>query len=111
MGYKKVCLKCRLVFNRPFDPGYGLPDSCPSCQVKMKLYPHRFRPPAKTELRKWAVVRFLAEHGFNYQKILMRQEYIPGSGTVEYFVPYPETMRDAELFVQQYRHKRAKSGL
>lgn len=71
MGYKKVCLKCRLVFNRPFDPGYDLPDSCPSWQVKMKLYPNRFRPPAKTKLRKWAVVRFLAEQGFNYQKILI----------------------------------------
>lgn len=106
MGYKKVCLKCRLVFNRPFDPGYGLCCPCPSCKVKMKWYPHRFRPPAKTDLRKWAVVRFLAEQGFYYQKILLRQEYIPGSGSVAYFAPYPETMRDAALFVQQYRYKK-----
>lgn len=111
MGHKKVCLDCRLVFNRPFYPGYGLPYSCPSCQRKMKLYPHRFRPPAKTDRRKWAVVKFLAEQGFNYQKILLKQERIPGRGMVAYFVPYPETMREALLFVQQYRHKRAGYGL
>lgn len=105
MGYKKVCLGCRLVFNRPFDPGSGLPYSCPSCQQKMKLYPHRFRPPAKTDHRKWAVVRFLAEQGFNYERILLRHERIPGGGTVAHFVPYPETMRDAVLFVQQYKSK------
>ncbi len=111
MGYKKVCLKCRLVFNRPFDPGYGLPYPCPSCQITMKIYPHRFRPPAKTELRKWAVVRFLAEHGFNYQKLLLRRERIPGKDTMECMVSYPETMREAVLFVQQHRQKRAKNGL
>ncbi|MBL7707092.1 MAG: hypothetical protein JNM21_16225 [Taibaiella sp.] len=77
----------------------------------MKIYPHRFRPRVKTDLRKWAVVRFLAEQGFYYQKLLLRLEYIPGSGTVACFAACPETMREAVLFVQQYRHKRAKNGL
>lgn len=108
MGHKKVCLGCRLVFNQPFDPGYDLPYTCPSCQVKMKLYPHRFRPPPKTDRRKWSVVRFLAEHGFNYQKILVKQERIPGKGAIEHSVPYPETMREAVLFVQQYKLKYGK---
>lgn len=61
--------------------------------------------------REWAVVKFLAEQGFNYQEIFLKREHIPGIEAVDYFVPYPETMREALLFVQQYRHKRAGYGL
>ncbi|MDR7787008.1 hypothetical protein [Riemerella anatipestifer] len=83
MGYKKVCLECKDSFNRPFDNGSDLMYPCLECGGQMTLFPHRFRPPKKTEDKKWETVRFLVENGFNYQHI-----YENVSKTINGFIKY-----------------------
>ena len=53
MGHKKVCLDCKISFNREFDNGLELTYPCPECGKSMTLLPHRFRPPKKTDENKW----------------------------------------------------------
>ena len=103
MGHKKVCLECRLTLNRPFDPGSELPNPCPTCGKTMTLLPHRFRPPKKSENKKWDAVRFLIEKGFFYQHIYETISTKNGSSTSQISVEYPDNIRDAKDFVEKYK--------
>jgi len=84
MGHKKICLKCRVVFNRDFDDGSTKQKyQCPSCRSEMILLPHRFRPPKKSEEHKWKTIEYLLDKGFRYEHT--------------YFA-VPENLRDAKVF-------------
>lgn len=84
MGYKKICLDCRLTLNREFDIGNkGLTYPCPTCQKEMLLLPHRFRPPKKSNEQKWRAIEYLISQGFRYEHT---------------FENVPENLRDAKVF-------------
>ncbi len=84
MGYKKICLDCRLTMNRDFDDGSKeLMYPCPNCQKKMTLLPHRFRPPKKSNEQKWKTVEYLLNQGFRYEHTIK---------------DVPENLRDAKEF-------------
>lgn len=106
MGHKKVCLECKVCYNRPFDNGSELTYPCPECGKQMTLFPHRFRPPKKTEDRKWETVRFLVENGFNYQHIY-ENVIKTKSGFIKYenLVSYPENIIEAKEFVEKYKNQ------
>ena len=71
---------------------------CPDCGSKMYSVSHHFRPPKKTDDRKWKVAKFLIEKGFNYDHIY---EMID-KGVYRQLGSYPETMKEAEDFVKSF---------
>lgn len=103
MGHKKVCLDCKITFNRYFDSGSELTYHCPECGKSMTLLPHRFRPPKKTEDKKWEVVKFLVDNHFYYQ-------HISDPETIDktVYVKYPDNLRDAKEFVIKYKNQARK---
>ena len=103
MGHKKVCLDCKNSFNRDFDSGSELTYPCPECGKPMKLLPHRFRPPKKTDDKKWEVVKFFVDHGFYYQHI-SKSETINKTESVK----YPDNLREAKEFVIKYKNQARK---
>ncbi|MDY3538156.1 hypothetical protein PG275_09105 [Riemerella anatipestifer] len=109
MGYKKVCLECKVSFNRPFDNGSDLMYPCLECGGQMTLFPHRFRPPKKTEDKKWETVRFLVENGFNYQHIYENvSKTINSFIKYENLVGYSENIKGAKEFVEKYKNQARK---
>jgi len=109
MGHKKVCLECRLTLNRPFDSGSELTYPCPECRKPMTLLPHRFRPPKKSDDKKWETVQFLIENGFYYQHIYETiTETTNGIKKFENLVTYPDNIRDAKEFVEHYKFQARK---
>lgn len=109
MGHKKVCLECKVSFNRPFDSGSDLTYPCPECGKQMTLFPHRFRPPKKTENKKWETVKFLVENGFDYQHIYENiTKTINGFTKYENLVSYPENIKEAKEFVEKYKNQARK---
>ena len=105
MGHKKVCLDCHICLNRDFDPGSELNYPCPECGKHMKLLPHRFRPPKKSDDKKWETVKYLIENGFNYQHIYKTVETKNGVTSYENYAEYPENIRDAKEFVKKYKEQ------
>ena len=103
MGHKKVCLDCRISFNRAFDRGSELTYPCPECGKSMILLPHRFRPPKKTDETKWGVVKFLIDNGFYYQHI--SEPTIIGNTK---YVEYPDNLPEAKEFVIKYKNQAKK---
>ncbi len=101
MGHKKVCTACRLSFNRPDDFGIDRTYPCPQCGASMLLLPHRFKAPAKTDAKKWEVVKFLIENGFPYQHIYKTEN---GKRTDEY-ADFPETLSGAREFIELYKNQ------
>lgn len=104
MGHKKVCLECKVTFNRPFDSGSELTYPCPECGKEMTLLPYRFRSPKKNEGKKWETVKFLIGNGFYFQHIYENlTKTLNGFIKFENLVNYPENIRDAKEFVEKYK--------
>lgn len=104
MGHKKICLECRVTLNRPFDSGSESNYLCPECGKPMKLLPHRFRPPKKSEDKKWETVKFLIDNGFHFQHIYENvTKTVNGFTKSEILATYPENMRDAKDFVEKFK--------
>ena|SRR5690554_9449 len=98
MGYKIVCLECRKAFSLGTDFSTNKEIICSDCGKEALLLPHRFRPPKKTDDKKWEIVHFLITNGFHYQHIY---EELGNSGN---FVSYPENLREAKEFVERYKN-------
>lgn len=106
MGHKKVCLECKVTFNRPFDSGSKLTYPCPKCGKEMKLLPHRFRPPKKNEDKKWETDKFLIDNGIYFQNIYENEtKTVHGVIKSENLVSYPENIRDAKEFVEKHKNQ------
>lgn len=104
MGHKGVCFTCKKAFS---SYRTKMPKICPECSNEIVVYPHRFRPPAKNDLKKWEVVAYLRQHGFLYHYIYEEHEHINENGERRIrsrYVQYPETMRAAKEFVEKYGH-------
>ncbi|UFH36539.1 hypothetical protein [Flavobacterium acetivorans] len=104
MGHKSVCLECRKSLNREIDSNSERIYPCSECGKPMTLLPHRFKPPKKTEDKKWETVNFLIEHGFYYQHVYENVE-VKKSGIIVYenYAKYPENIKDAKEFVEKYK--------
>ncbi len=67
MGYKSVCLDCRKAFSQGTDfTKFKRNKVCPDCGKPMSFLSEKFKPPRKTDDKKWAVVKLLVENGFDY---------------------------------------------
>ena len=108
MGHKSICLNCRKAFNQGSDYNNRIESNCPDCgQLRISM-PHRFRPPKKTDVKKWDVVRFLIENGFRYQHIY--KDVSLKNGIVDYsnYAEYPHKMEEAKEFVVKYKEQAIK---
>ena len=108
MGHKSVCIDCRKSFSLGTDIENRKKSNCPNCGKEMILLPHRFRPPKKTDAKKWETVKFLIENGFYYQHIYEKTETKNGKIFYENLVEYPDSIRDAKEFVEKYKNQSRK---
>lgn len=92
-----ACFTCRRSFKRPGERPTPPERTCPHCGGPAHNLGRHFKAPAADDRAQWAKVRFLVEHGFPFQHV-----YDPAHGRRP--VPYPETLKEARAFVQQYRH-------
>lgn len=99
MGHKSVCLDCQKAFSLESDyqESNKRSEKCPECGQMAVRYPHRFRPPKKSDDKAWDVVRYLFENGFIYH-------HIPNAGGNGYEM-YPETMKEARDFVDRLKSR------
>jgi uncharacterized protein YgiM (DUF1202 family) len=100
MGHKIVCLTCRKAFsnNVGYMHAFG---KCQECNNEYIYFNHKFKPPKRSDLKSWEVVRFLYQNGFRYQHI--NQEYIK-TRQYGYYVlaKYPTNLREAKEFANQF---------
>jgi hypothetical protein len=95
MGYKLVCFTCRKAFNQPADYAGSRSRACSDChQPAAKLW-HRFRPPRRNATKKWQIVVYLHQHGFDYNKRF-------ASFNGHNYEKYPTTMLAAKEFVRNH---------
>lgn len=57
----------------------------------------RFRPPKKADDKQWKKVKYLVDHGFNFQKVYRKE------GSVWYRERYPENLEQAKEFVTKFK--------
>lgn len=108
MGYKAVCIDCRKSLNRPLDSSNRL-YPCSECGKSMTLLSHRFRPPKKTDDKKWETVKFLIETGFHYDHVdQIMDNNSNGMTSDQNYTTYPENIKDAKEFVKNYKHQARK---
>lgn len=95
MGYKNICLNCRITKNLGTDYNDFHEANCSQCGTPMVFVNHSFRPPKKADAKGWEVVKFLVNHGFKYKHISHPEE----NG----YASYPKTMKEAKEFVIKYK--------
>ena len=101
MGHKSVCLNCRKAYNNYIDLEEHKKEICPECGGRMYFLSHLFKPPRRIDLKKWKVVKFLVEQGFDYSHLYE----LVGPGTYKQIGKYPETMKEAQELVKKYKMK------
>ncbi len=98
MGHKKVCFVCRKAFSISNDAtAVSVTHKCPVCGNTAHVLSQKFKPPKRTDLKQWEMVKFLVDNGFVFHsqlKCISRGSYIK--------VPYPKSMEEAKEFVATY---------
>ena len=89
-----ACFACRKSFRRVADLRQA-PRPCPDCGAPTVVMNRKFKAPPTDDLKQWAKVRFLADHGFRFGSIVDEQGYR---------VAYPATLQEARIFVREYAH-------
>lgn len=109
MGYKAVCIDCRKSLNRALDFGSEREYPCSVGGKPMTHLSHLFKPPKKTATKHWETVKYLIENGFHYQHIYKTVEKKNGViVSYESYVPYPENLKEAKEFVENYKEQLPK---
>lgn len=108
MGNKIVCLDCKKSFNQGTDFKDKNEIKCQDCGKQMILLPHRFRPPKKTDSKKWETIKFLIENGFYFQHIYESTETSDHINRLENYAAYPNNLREAKDFVVKYKNQAIK---
>jgi len=93
MGYKNVCVSCRIVKNLGTDYHNFHESNCTNCGENMIFIHHAFRAPKKTDDKAWKVVKYLIDNGFRFGHQMSEKNY----------VSYPETLEEAKEFVEKYK--------
>ena len=106
MSNKNLCFSCKKAFSTDVNFNEIKESKCPECGKIMTKVSHRFRPPKKTDDKKWEIVKYLVEHGFVYQHIY-EKVYVNSNGTLSYenYAEYPENIKDAIDFVEKYKNQ------
>jgi predicted RNA-binding Zn-ribbon protein involved in translation (DUF1610 family) len=103
MGHKTVCLECRKSLNIEYESDSVRLYPCSNCGKPMIVLHNRFRPPKKTDDKKWETVKYLIENGFYYQHVYQTIEIKNGITIYKTYTKYPENIKDAKEFVKKYK--------
>lgn len=100
MGYKILCLSCRLTFSIGNNLE-TMPKTrpCPLCKKPMVFVSQKFKAPKRKDTKEWEKVSFLISHGFYFDSVykeVKRGVWLP--------VPYPKTLREAKAFVAKIKN-------
>jgi len=108
MGHKLVCLTCYRVENLGTDLSNLKIGRCPLCSNPLIFVNHNFKPPKKTDKKKWELVKFLIFNGFPFQHIYNegRSEYYLTQS--DNYIKYPKTLEEAKEFVVKYKDQSLK---
>ncbi|MEL6553079.1 MAG: hypothetical protein AAFQ63_06375 [Cyanobacteria bacterium J06621_11] len=90
-----VCLTCRKSFKKPQAPSLR---TCPQCRGELIALSRKFLPPKADNVKQWEKIAYLVEHGFLFQGI-----YGPHESGGLLRMKYPETLKEAKQFVEDYR--------
>jgi hypothetical protein len=101
MGHKIVCLTCRKAFSNNLGCKHDF-GKCQECGGRYVYSNHKFRPPKRTDLKAWKVVKYLIENGFNYQHVNDKYVKLRQYGYYTY-AEYPNTMQQAKEFVVRFK--------
>ncbi len=93
-----ACFSCRSVFSRPPVNSVTETRTCPTCGAQSVMMSQRFKAPKKSDLQQWKKVQLLAESGFFFQKVYNQEE-----DNLWRRVGYPKTLREAQIFVDQFQ--------
>ena len=93
MGYKNICLNCKISFNQGTDFDKIFLSNCTTCGSAMTQVDQKFKPPKKNQIKKWEVVNILIQNGFRYDRIYDNNETIK----------YPEKMNEVKIFIEKYK--------
>lgn len=98
MGYKNVCLLCRVAFSEGGDSNFfNTEKECPTCHQKMIFVNQKFKPPKKSDVQAWKMVELLLENGFFFQSVYEKED---GDWAI---VHYPKTLSEAQEFIKEYK--------
>ncbi len=106
MGHKAVCLKCYRVENLGLNLDV---EECPLCSNQMVFINHNFRPPKKTDKKKWELVKFLISEGFPFHHVYQEGKSEYSKNESDNYVNYPKTLQEAKEFVIKYKDQKIKS--
>jgi len=99
MGYKSVCLDCRKAFSQGTDfTRFKVDKICPDCGNSMAFLSEKFKPPKKTDDKKWQVVEFFVKSGFDYSTKI--------GGDVH--ISYDESLEEAKEVVMKYKEQQIR---
>jgi DNA-directed RNA polymerase subunit RPC12/RpoP len=100
--FPHVCFQCRKSFKKPQSQEPGI---CSQCGSQLTALSRKFAAPKTSNVAQWNKVRFLVEHGFLFQSVYEFQE---DGG--KYRVGYPQTIEEAEEFVDKYQEQRSTNA-
>lgn len=99
MGYKNICIDCRLSFSEGNNlEKMNKNKSCPECGEIMTFVHQKFKAPKKSDDKQWKKVAFLIENGFRFEPI-----FIEIKNGVFMPVSYPKTLSEAKEFVAEIK--------
>ncbi|WP_196889853.1 hypothetical protein [Aureivirga sp. CE67] len=85
-------------------------NKCPICSNQMIFLNHKFRPPKKTEKKKWELVKFLIFNGFPFQHIYKNGKSDCFKTEADNYVAYPKNLHEAKEFVIKYKDQKIKTN-
>jgi len=97
MGYKNVCLNCKTAFSTGMDYEGIRSSNCTKCKEAMILVSHKFKPPQKSDVAGWKIVKLLLDKGFRFGSV-----YTPLDKNILLKVTYPTTLEETKEFVKLY---------
>lgn len=105
MGFKLVCVSCRNSFSIGTDFTIEHTKNCRNCGKESHVLNQKFKPPKKKDKKRWQIVEFLIEKGFDFSSAYFPLADEKGKYIASLQVNYPQTMEDAKLFVQCFDKK------
>lgn len=116
-----ACFKCRKAFKR--RPDDDLPDHvtgqrddnapvpCPDCNQPMHNMGLDFEAPKKSDVKQWAKVELLYQHGFAFHSCgCCGPGYRPSTlSEAETFIHEATTLSEAERLLAEYKSRRSSS--
>ena len=97
MGYKNVCINCRISLSEGTNYElFNTNKTCPTCKSNMYFVNEKFKAPKKSNDKEWKIIKYLLLSGYDF-----RNPYC-GHEQCIYF-EFPMSLQEAEAFIHEMR--------